>query len=152
MIDQTLLPTEFKEIDCWTVEGVWEAIKVLRVRGAPAIGVAAAYGVVVGLKDHRDDDRSDFNNKLAEVAAYLASSRLGAEIRQPVDPGDASETVESEVVFVSLPVGRGLVGKVSLSSSVLTPNGDGIGDRLEVEFDLLKVLEPRPVRGAIYDL
>ncbi|MDG2126784.1 MAG: S-methyl-5-thioribose-1-phosphate isomerase [Fuerstiella sp.] len=75
MIDQTLLPTEFREIDCWTVEGVWEAIKVLRVRGAPAIGVAAAYGVVVGLKDHRDDDRSDFNAKLAEVAAYLASSR-----------------------------------------------------------------------------
>jgi len=53
---------------------------------------------------------------------------------------------------VSLPVGRGLVGKVSLSSPALTPNGDGIGDRLEVEFDLLKVLEPRPVRGAVYDL
>lgn len=85
-------------------------------------------------------------------SAYLASSRLGAEIRQPVDQGDASETVESEVVFVSLPVGRGLVGKVGLSSPVLTPNGDGIGDRLEVEFDLLKVLEPRPVRGTVHDL
>ncbi|MBT4496451.1 MAG: discoidin domain-containing protein [Gemmatimonadetes bacterium] len=98
----------------------------------------------------------DFGSEIflsqTRFSAYLASSRLGAEIRQPVDPGDASETVESEVVFVSLPVGRGLVGKVSLSSSVLTPNGDGIGDRLEVEFDLLKVLEPRPVRGAIYDL
>ncbi len=75
MIDQTLLPTEYTEIDCWTVEGVWEAIKVLRVRGAPAIGVAAAYGVVVGLKDHRDDERTDFNAKLAEVVAYLARSR-----------------------------------------------------------------------------
>lgn len=75
MIDQTLLPTEFKEIDCWTVEGVWEAIKKLRVRGAPAIGVAAAYGVVVGTREHRDASRQDFNEKLAEVVKYLASSR-----------------------------------------------------------------------------
>jgi len=75
MIDQTLLPTEFKEIDCWTVEGVWEAIKMLRVRGAPAIGVAAAYGVVVGTREHREASRQDFNEKLAEVVKYLASSR-----------------------------------------------------------------------------
>ncbi len=75
MIDQTLLPTEFKEIDCWTAEGVWEAIKMLRVRGAPAIGVAAAYGVVVGTREHRDASRQDFNEKLAEVVKYLASSR-----------------------------------------------------------------------------
>jgi methylthioribose-1-phosphate isomerase len=42
LIDQTLLPCEFKEIACRNVETVWEAIKSLRVRGAPAIGVAAA--------------------------------------------------------------------------------------------------------------
>ncbi|GAB5444764.1 MAG: S-methyl-5-thioribose-1-phosphate isomerase [Fuerstiella sp.] len=75
MIDQTLLPVEFKEIECWTAEGVWEAIKTLRVRGAPAIGVAAAYGVVVGTRDFRDASREDFNAKLSEVAAYLATSR-----------------------------------------------------------------------------
>ncbi|MFZ5829846.1 MAG: hypothetical protein ACOY3P_07150, partial [Planctomycetota bacterium] len=40
LIDQTLLPTEFKEIECRDVSAVWEAIKVLRVRGAPAIGIA----------------------------------------------------------------------------------------------------------------
>ena len=45
LIDQTLLPTELKRIDCRDVETVWEAIKMLRVRGAPAIGIAAAYGV-----------------------------------------------------------------------------------------------------------
>src|SRR5690606_22963754 len=50
MIDQTRLPGECTEIDCRTVEDVWEAIKSLRVRGAPAIGVAAAYGVVIGLQ------------------------------------------------------------------------------------------------------
>ena len=50
LIDQTLLPTEFTEIDCRTVESVWEAIRSLRVRGAPAIGIAAAYGVCVGVQ------------------------------------------------------------------------------------------------------
>lgn len=75
MIDQTLLPTEFKEIECWTAEGVWEAIKMLRVRGAPAIGVAAAYGVVAGTRDARDGTRQQFNEKLAEVTGYLATSR-----------------------------------------------------------------------------
>ena len=75
MIDQTLLPEEFKEIECWTVEGVWEAIRVLRVRGAPAIGCAAAYGVVVGTRDARDASRDDFNLRLKEVTEYLAESR-----------------------------------------------------------------------------
>ena len=42
MVDQTLLPTQFTEIDCRDVETVWEAIKMLRVRGAPAIGIARA--------------------------------------------------------------------------------------------------------------
>lgn len=75
MIDQTLLPEEFKEIECWTVEGVWEAIRMLRVRGAPAIGCAAAYGVVVGTRDARDASRDDFNLRLKEVTEYLAESR-----------------------------------------------------------------------------
>lgn len=44
LIDQTLLPTEMKRIECRDVETVWEAIKMLRVRGAPAIGISAAYG------------------------------------------------------------------------------------------------------------
>ena len=48
LIDQTRLPTEYVEIDCRDVPAVWEAIKSLRVRGAPAIGVAAAYGAVIG--------------------------------------------------------------------------------------------------------
>ena len=48
LIDQTRLPTEFVRIDCRDVPTVWEAIKALRVRGAPAIGIAAAYGAVLG--------------------------------------------------------------------------------------------------------
>ena len=48
LIDQTLLPNAFVTISCQDVPAVWEAIKSLRVRGAPAIGIAAAFGVVVG--------------------------------------------------------------------------------------------------------
>ena len=76
LIDQTLLPVEFKEIECHTVEQVWEAIKKLRVRGAPAIGCAAAYGVVIGLQTLADDaDRDVVQARLDEVTTYLAESR-----------------------------------------------------------------------------
>lgn len=75
MIDQTKLPVEFLEIDLTTVEQVWEAIKMLRVRGAPAIGVSAAYGTVVGLQGRSFSSRADFDARLAEVTGYLATSR-----------------------------------------------------------------------------
>jgi len=51
MIDQTLLPDQLEHLECRDVETVAEAIKMLRVRGAPAIGVAAAYGVVVAAQE-----------------------------------------------------------------------------------------------------
>ena len=50
LLDQTRLPAETVYLDCRTVEDVWQAIKRLSVRGAPAIGVAAAYGVCVGVQ------------------------------------------------------------------------------------------------------
>jgi methylthioribose-1-phosphate isomerase len=75
MIDQTLLPVEFREIDCETVEQVWEAIKSLRVRGAPAIGVAAGYGVVIGLQNSVECDCAQFDQRLQKVTNYLATSR-----------------------------------------------------------------------------
>jgi len=75
MIDQTLLPVEFVEIDCRDVESVWEAIKMLRVRGAPAIGIAAAYGVCLGLQSVVGADQVAFFARLEEVTEYLASSR-----------------------------------------------------------------------------
>ena len=74
MIDQTLLPNEIVRIQCADVETVWEAIKMLRVRGAPAIGIAAAYGVMVGLQTVGDEE-GPFIDRLNEVADYLATSR-----------------------------------------------------------------------------
>ena len=79
LIDQTLLPTRFEERVCPRVEDVWEAIKTLRVRGAPAIGISAAYGVCVGLQTlfRAGEAPSEpiFFARLAEVTDYLASSR-----------------------------------------------------------------------------
>lgn len=75
LVDQTLLPTECREIVCETVEQVWEAIKKLRVRGAPAIGVAAAYGVVIGTRSARNATRREFDQRFREVTDFLATSR-----------------------------------------------------------------------------
>ena len=75
LIDQTRLPVEFVEIDCPNVEAVWEAIKTLRVRGAPAIGIAAAYGVIVGPQNVIAADETAFFDRLRKVIAYLATSR-----------------------------------------------------------------------------
>ena len=75
LIDQTALPVEYRELPCTTVEIVWEAIKTLRVRGAPAIGVAAAYGVVVGCQPARLASRIEFDARLNHVLESLAGSR-----------------------------------------------------------------------------
>jgi methylthioribose-1-phosphate isomerase len=75
LTDQTLLPTEFVTIECGDVEKVWEAIKMLRVRGAPAIGIAAAYGVTLGLQTVADSNEESFFQRLDEVTEYLAGSR-----------------------------------------------------------------------------
>lgn len=75
LIDQTLLPGRYAEISCETREQLWEAIRALRVRGAPAIGVAAAYGVVTGTQQCRDAKPQEFRNTVRDVCQYLATSR-----------------------------------------------------------------------------
>jgi methylthioribose-1-phosphate isomerase len=50
MIEQTLLPTQSVQLEVRTVEQMVDAIYRLAVRGAPAIGVAAAFGVMIGLQ------------------------------------------------------------------------------------------------------
>lgn len=66
LLDQTRLPGEVVELECRTAESVWEAIRSLRIRGAPAIGCAAAYGVCLGVQSGKAVD---------EVCDYLATSR-----------------------------------------------------------------------------
>jgi methylthioribose-1-phosphate isomerase len=75
LIDQTALPLEFRELACHDVQTVYEAIRALRVRGAPAIGIAAAYGLCLGLQSATHLDEAAFYARLDKIAAYLAGSR-----------------------------------------------------------------------------
>ena len=75
LIDQTLLPGTEKRITIHTKEDVWEAIKKLRVRGAPAIGVSAAYGLAVNAVRIDTEDTEAFLDQLHEIKEYLATSR-----------------------------------------------------------------------------
>jgi len=75
LIDQTLLPTRLEYRDCHRVEEIWEAIRTLRVRGAPAIGIAAAMGMVLGMQHFQDRRRGSYAERLRAVAGYLRTSR-----------------------------------------------------------------------------
>ncbi len=75
LIDQTLLPVEVKFEEQKNIEQVWDSIKKLKVRGAPAIGIAGAYGLLYGIKDKTDLSGEAFMKVLKESAAYLDTSR-----------------------------------------------------------------------------
>ncbi len=75
MIDQTLLPGELVMLECQEVEAMWHCIKRLSVRGAPAIGIAGAMGVVLGVREFTGSDRASFLKRLDEVCDYLATCR-----------------------------------------------------------------------------
>jgi methylthioribose-1-phosphate isomerase len=75
LIDQTRLPAEFVRIDCTDVPAVWEAIRALRVRGAPAIGIAAAYGSVLGARARGTDNVQSVRRAHRESTDHLRTSR-----------------------------------------------------------------------------
>ena len=75
IIDQTQLPLKLVYLDCCDIASVWRAIKELKVRGAPAIGIAGAFGVVLGVNNFKTHDTTAFLKKVEESIAYLASSR-----------------------------------------------------------------------------
>ena len=75
LIDQTLLPNELKYVYCDDIKSIWHAIKTLMVRGAPAIGIAGAMGVVLGIKEIQSKDTDVFLKELKRVTNYLGSSR-----------------------------------------------------------------------------
>ena len=76
LLDQTLLPLQEITLEITTAAQMWEAIQTLRVRGAPAIGVAAAFGLWLGVKDVPDGaTRAEFLTTLEATHAYLATSR-----------------------------------------------------------------------------
>jgi len=75
LLDQTLLPARVKYLAVRDLPAIVDAIRRLAVRGAPAIGCAAAYGMVLGVRDQVESRPAAFRRRLATVRARLAESR-----------------------------------------------------------------------------
>jgi methylthioribose-1-phosphate isomerase len=75
IIDQTELPHKEVYLELHGYREVANAIKKLRIRGAPDIGVAAAYGFALGAQSIKAKSRDEFIRKLHHVSKTLASSR-----------------------------------------------------------------------------
>lgn len=75
ILDQTKIPNVTEFLETKKIEDAWDAIKQLKVRGAPAIGIAAAYGLVLGIKDAPENSFEDFYAHFKKQSDYLASSR-----------------------------------------------------------------------------
>jgi len=75
LIDQTLLPGELVLKDCYVLEEVCEAIKSLRVRGAPAIGCSAALGVALAVYTSGAKSTSELISVVEDAAEQLAATR-----------------------------------------------------------------------------
>src|SRR5687767_11617629 len=109
LLDQTKLPGETVYVEIVDERQMWDAIKRLVVRGAPAIGVAAAFGVYLGIRNIPESDPGGYRVKkrLDDVCDYLATSRPTAvnlfwalervrDVGHRADPGDVKQLVLSE--------------------------------------------------------
>ena len=114
ILDQTVLPTEVAYIQLATVADVWEAIKVLRVRGAPAIGICAAYGVVVAAWNAPAGDARACIVCVKDAITYLGTSRPTAvnlfyaldRMKAIVDTADEDLTKEDLIVALEAEANR----------------------------------------------
>lgn len=75
ILDQTLLPGKEEYISLKTAEDIYDAILRLKVRGAPAIGITAAYGISMLMRNSKADRFSDFISEMDSYSKYLSSSR-----------------------------------------------------------------------------
>ena len=141
MIDQTCLPGELVHVEIRDVEAMWEAIKTMRVRGAPAIGIAAAMGAVIGVQTVGDSDTYAFRERFADVCDYLATSRPTAvnlfwaldRLRRVVDsqPGadvpalrrallDEAKRIRDEDAAMCRAIGEAAAALITPGAGVLT--------------------------------
>ncbi len=75
ILDQTRLPEKTVYLTLKDEEGIWDAIRALKVRGAPAIGVAAGYGIYVLARQYETEEKEAFLKEVRRIRDYLASSR-----------------------------------------------------------------------------
>ena len=75
ILDQTLLPNEVRTLRLSDLKDIWEAIRMLRVRGAPAIGIAAGFAMYLAAMHSPADDYDAFMRDFSAAKKFLASSR-----------------------------------------------------------------------------
>ncbi len=75
IVDQRKLPLELKYVYCRNEKDVFSAIKNMKIRGAPAIGIAAAFGLYLGIKNFNSSDKNNFIKRLENVICYLSGAR-----------------------------------------------------------------------------
>jgi methylthioribose-1-phosphate isomerase len=157
LLDQTRLPNEVVYLECRTAEQVWQAIRRLVVRGAPAIGVAAAYGVCVGVNEGRCvDDVCDYlaTSRPTAVNLFTALDRMRAASRGVPAPelpsrllteARAIDSEDREMcsamarhgadLLANLPDGAGILTHCNAGALV---SGSGDGTALAVIFELAR--------------
>ncbi len=140
IIDQTLLPAEFRQIHLDSLQDVWDAIKILKVRGAPAIGVCAAFGVLVGVNDAHPQTLPETLKAMAHSADHLATSRptavnlfwaldrmrrVAASIPEDSSASAAFKILEQEAVAI-YDEDRQLCRAIGKHGAELIQEGDGL--------------------------
>lgn len=105
LLDQTKLPGEEVFVEIKTAEDIYDAIKKLVVRGAPAIGVAAAYGLYVSMRGYQRGDISEFLDLTKNTANYINSSRptavnLSWALKRVLDRIASSRTVSQAKAYM----------------------------------------------------
>ncbi len=137
ILDQTLLPNKIKYLRLKTAEELWEAIRSLRVRGAPAIGIAAGFGMYVVSKNFAGDEYNSFIKKLKDVKDYLNSSRptavnlsfaVNRMLKAAERAGNTKEALEllkNECVSI-YEEDRAMCRAISENGLTLIKDGDGI--------------------------
>ena len=106
MLDQTFLPLKEVYLDIADYQGVVKAIKEMRIRGAPALGVAAGYGVVLGALKLDAPSKNELLGKMEPVFKDIASSRPTAvniawaleRMRKVLESGQNVEAVKQELL------------------------------------------------------
>ncbi|MFH1621515.1 MAG: S-methyl-5-thioribose-1-phosphate isomerase [Candidatus Omnitrophota bacterium] len=75
IVDQRELPLKLKYIYCRNEKDVFSAIKKMKIRGAPAIGIAGAFGLYLGIRNFRTNNKKAFIEKTENVSRYLVNAR-----------------------------------------------------------------------------